>query len=145
MQPLTAFLRNLQSKGVLKEEKLRVVINKAVNIRSVSTKVLIGGISKYNDPSLTYMKDLFNKDKIQYCEIPFEVQNYIKYLDSVITCKITLNGYTKPLMMALNTLGDMIYPVINNSRTYTPRGTQYDDGFSSEMNDTLNKMKKQFQ
>ena len=139
MQPLTAFLRNLQSKGVLKEEKLRVVINKSVNIKSVSVKVLIGGISKYNDPSMTFMKDLFNKDTIKYCQIPFELPNYIKYLDSVITCKINLNGYTGGFISALNELGNMIYPVINNTGTFTPRGN---NGFSDEMNDTLNKMKK---
>lgn len=139
MQPLTAFLRNLQSKGVLKEEKLRVVINKSVNIKSVSVKVLIGGISKYNDPSMSFMKDLFNKDTVKYCQIPFEVQNYIKYLDSVITCKISLNGYTGGFISALNELGNMIYPVLNNTGTFTPRGN---NAFSDEMNDTLNKMKK---
>ena len=144
MQPLTAFLRNLQSKGVLKEEKLRVVINKSVDIKSVSIKVLIGGISKYNDPSLTYMKDLFNKDKIKYCTIPFELHNYIKYLDSVITCKISLNGYTPAFMNALNELGNMVYPVLNKPM-YTPRGDKYQDGFSNEMNDTLNKMKRKYQ
>ena len=74
MQPLTAFLRNLQSKGILKQEKLRVVINKSVDIRSVPVKTLIGGISKYNNPSMTYMKDLFDKDVISYCQIPFEIR-----------------------------------------------------------------------
>ena len=141
MQPLTAFLRNLQSKGILKPEKLRVVINKGVKIKSVSIKTLIGGISKYNDPSMTYMKDLFDKDNINYCVVPFDIQNYTKYLDSVITCSVTLNGYTKPLIAALNELGNMIYPVINN-KTYTPRGDAYKDNFSDEMNDTLSKMKK---
>ena len=41
MQPLTAFLRNLQSKGILKEEKVKVVINKGVKIKSVSIKSCI--------------------------------------------------------------------------------------------------------
>ncbi len=144
IQPLTAFLRNLQSKGILRQEKLKVVINKSVNIKSVSIKTLIGGISKYNDPSMTYMKDLFDKDKINYCVIPFEIENYIKYLDAVITCKISLNGYTKSLMAALNELGNMIYPLIS-APTYSPRGNKYKDDFSSDMNDTLNKMKKKYQ
>ena len=144
MQPLTAFLRNLQSKGILKEEKLRVVINKSVNIRSVSIKTLIGGISKYNDPSMTYMKDLFNKDNIRFCVIPFELPNYIKYLDSVITCQISLNGYTKPLISALNELGNIIYPVLS-SRSYSPRGDKYKDNFTNEMNSTLNRMKRKYQ
>ena len=144
IQPLTAFLRDLQSKGVLKQEKLKIVINKSVNIRSVPIKMLIGGISKYNDPSMTYMKELFNRDKIQYCVIPFELPNYIKYLDSLITCSVTLNGYTKSFITALNELGNMIYPLLNK-QTYSPRGDKYKDNFSSEMNDTLNKMKRKYQ
>ncbi|MBO4815957.1 MAG: hypothetical protein J5507_03360 [Clostridia bacterium] len=144
MQPLTAFLRNLQSKGILKEEKLRVVINKGVNIKSVSIKTLIGGISKYNDPSMTYMKDLFNKDNIRFYVIPFELPNYIKYLDSVITCQISLNGYTKPLIAALNELGNIIYPILSNG-SYSPRGEKYKDNFTNQMNDTLNKMKRKYQ
>ncbi len=144
IQPLTAFLRNLQSKGFLKQEKLKIVINKGVNIKSVSIKTIIGGISKYNDPSMTYMKDLFDRDKISYCVIPFELQNYIKYLDSLITCSISLNGYTKPLMAALRQLCNMIYPLINR-QVYTPRGEKYKDNFSSQMNDTLNMMKRKYQ
>lgn len=144
IQPLTAFLRDLQSKGVLKQEKLKIVINKGVNIKSVPVKTLIGGISKYNDPSMTYMKDLFDRDKVSYCIIPFEVQNYIKYLDSLITCSISLNGYTKSFMSALRQLGNMVYPLINK-QVYSPRGEKYKDNFSTEMNDTLSKMKRKYQ
>lgn len=144
MQPLTAFLRDLQSKGVLRQEKLKIVINKGVNIRSVPIKTLIGGISKYNDPSLTVMKDLFDKDKVSYCVVPFELQNYIKYLDALITCTVSLNGYTKPLIAALKELCNMIYPLINK-QVYSPRGDKYKDNFSNEMNNTLNKMKRKYQ
>ena len=143
IQPLTAFLRNMQSRGVLRQEKIKIVINKSVNIRSVPIKTLIGGISKYNDPSMSYMKDLFDKDMVPYCVIPFEVQNYIKYLDSVITCTISLNGYSKSFMSSLKQLCNMIYPLINR-QTYSPRGDKYKDTFSNEMNDTLNKMKRKY-
>ena len=144
IQPLTAFLRNMQSKGVLRQEKLKIIINKSVNIRSVPIKTLIGGISKYNDPSMSYMKELFDKDNVPYCVIPFEVQNYIKYLDAVITCTISLNGYSKSFMSALKQLCNMIYPLINK-QTYTPRGNKYKNDFSNEMNDTLKKMKRKYQ
>jgi len=143
IQPLTAFLRNMQSRGVLRQEKLKIVINKSVNIRSVPIKTLIGGISKYNDPSMSYMKDLFDKDMVSYCVIPFEVQNYIKYLDSLITCTISLNGYSKTFINALKQLCNMIYPLINK-QTYSPRGDKYKSNFTNEMNDTLNKMKRKY-
>ena len=144
MQPLTAFLRNLQSKNILRQEKLKTVINKSVKIKSVSVKRLIDGISNYNDPSMTYMKNLFDPERIAYCEVPLEIPNYIKYLDSMINCSISLNGYTKPLMMALKQLTGMVYPLINR-QTYSPRGNQYKDNFSSNINSTLNKMKNKYQ
>ena len=144
MQPLTAFLRNLQSKNILRQEKLKIVINKSVKIKSVSVKRLIEGISNYNDPSMTYMKNLFDPERIAYCEVPLELPNYIKYLDSMINCSISLNGYTKPLMMALKQLTGMVYPLINR-QTYSPRGNQYKDNFSSNINSTLNKMKNKYQ
>lgn len=144
MQPLTAFLRNLQSKNILRQEKLKIVINKSVKIKTVSVKRLIEGISTYNDPSMTYMKNLFDPEKIAYCEIPFEMPNYIKYLDSMINCSISINGYTKQLMMALKQLAGMVYPLINR-QTYSPRGNQYKDNFSSNINNTLNKMKNKYQ
>jgi hypothetical protein len=144
MQPLTAFLRNLQSKNILRQEKLKIVINKSVKIKSVSVKRLIDGISNYNDPSMTYMKNLFAPERIAYCEVPLEIPNYIKYLDSMINCSISLNGYTKPLMMALKQLTGMVYPLINR-QTYSPRGNQYKDNFSSNINSTLNKMKNKYQ
>ena len=144
MQPLTAFLRNLQSKNILRQEKLKIVINKSVKIRSVSVKRLIEGISNYNDPSMTYMKNLFDPERIAYCEVPLEMPNYIKYLDSMINCSISLNGYTKQLIMALKELAKMVYPLINR-QTYSPRGNQYKDNFSSNVNSTLSKMKNKYQ
>lgn len=144
MQPLTAFLRNLQSKNILKQDKLKIVINKSVKIKSVSVKRLIAGIANYNDPSMTIMKELFNPERVPYCEIPFEVPNYIKYLDSLINCSISLNGYTKTLTMALKELSAMVYPLISR-QTYSPRGNQYKDNFSTNVNNTLNKMKNKYQ
>ena len=66
IQPLTAFLRNLKSKDILKPEKLKIVINKSAKIRSLNAKTLIGGMSCYNSPNMTYMTELFNKDTIKY-------------------------------------------------------------------------------
>jgi hypothetical protein len=141
IQPLTAFLRNLKAKDILKQEKVKVVINKYQKIRSLNAKTLIGGIAFYNDPAMSYMTELFNKDTVPYCVIPFETQNYVKYLDSLANCSITLNGYTKTLISALKDLANLAYPLINK-QTYYPRGDKFKDNFTPNMNDTLNKMKK---
>ena len=141
IQPLTAFLRNLKSKGILKQEKIKVVINKFQKVRNLSAKTLIGGIAFYNDPGMSYMTELFNKDIVPYCIVPFEIQNYVKYLDSLAICSISLNGYTKTLISALKDLANLAYPLINK-QTYYPRGEKYEDNFTDKMNNTLSKMKK---
>ena len=141
IQPLTAFLRNLKAKGILRQEKIKVVINKFEKVKSLSAKVLIGGIAFYNDPGMSYMTELFNKDTAPYCIIPFEIQNYVKYLETLATCNISLNGYTKSLISSLKDLANLVYPLINK-QTYYPRGEAYKDNFSTEMYNTLNKMKK---
>lgn len=141
IQPLTAFLRNLKTKNILKQDKVKIVINKEQKIRSLNIKTLIGGLAFYNDPSMSFMTELFNKDTVKYCVIPFEIQNYVKYLDSLVNCKITLNGYTKNLINSLKELANMVYPLVSQP-TYSPRGDRYKEKFSNEMNDTLNKMKQ---
>jgi len=142
IQPLTAFLRNLKSKDILKPEKLKIVINKSERVRSLSIKTLIGGMSCYNSPSMTYMTELFNKDNIPYCEIPFEVQNYVKYLDSLVNCSISLNGYTKQFMAALKQLANMVYPLVNKQNNFQRQDRR--DPFSSQTNSTLNKMRNRY-
>ena len=144
IQPLTAFLRNLKSKNVLRQEKLKIVINKEQKVRSLSDKLLIGGMSSYNDPAMTLMTDLFDKDYIKYCKIPFEVQNYVKYLDSLVNCEISLRGYTKQLIMAFNELAQMVYPLLNKSK-YSSEGNKKNRmEFSNETKNTLNKMRKNY-
>lgn len=145
IQPLTAFLRNLKAKNVLNPEKLRVVLNKTVSLKSVNEKAIIGGMSYYNDPAMSFMTELFNKDTVKYCNIPFEEQTYAKYLDAIINCKITLNGYSKNFIRVLENLGDMVYPLIsNNSKEKKYNNYNSNDNFSDSMNDTLNRMKNNY-
>lgn len=143
IQPLTAFLRNLKAKNVLNPEKIRIVLNKMISLKSVTERAIIGGMAYYNDPAMSFMTELFNKDTVKYCTIPFEEQTYAKYLDGIINCKITLNGYSKNFMATLNTLADMVYPLIANNTTKNNsyNGYKPNNSFSPSMNNTLNKMK----
>ncbi len=146
IQPLTAFLRDLKSKGVLEPEKVRVVINKEVKVRTLSTKVIINGMSFYNDPSMSFMTELFNKDMVKACSIPFEEAAYSKYLDSMATCNLTLSGYSKTFISKLKNLGEMVYPLVGkpNYGSKAPSSQlNYDaTNFSGNMGNTLNKMEK---
>ena len=144
IQPLTAFLRNLKTKNVLRPEKIRIIINKEQKLRSLTDSILIGGMSSYNDPTMTLMTDLFNKDNVKYCKIPFEVQNYVKYLDSLVNCEIYLRGYTKTLLMAFNELAETVYPLLNKTK-YTPnKKAKNRMEFSDATRNTLNKMKRNY-
>lgn len=143
IQPLTAFLRDLRAKNILDPEKIRIVINKETKIRSLNPKVIIGGMAFYNDPSMSFMTELFDKDHVKYTIIPFDEIVYSKYLEGLVNCKISLNGYSKNFMLALKELANMVYPLLNNK--YKPFDT-YDKkpAFSSKMNSTLEQMKRNY-
>ena len=146
IQPLTAFLRDLKTKGVLEPEKVRVVINKELKVGSLTAKTVIGGMSFYNDPAMSFMTELFNKDMVKYCVIPFDEKAYSKYLEAIVECKVSHNSYPSNFINKLKTLGDMVYP-LTSKQSYGRQTNSYskpNNGFSSSMNSTLNKMKKKY-
>ncbi len=149
IQPLTLFLNELKYKNGLDQNKLRIVINKSLNLKKLTSQLIIGGISCYNDPASTYINTLFDKDKVRYTIIPFEEQTYARYLERMVDCEISLNGYSRMFLDALEKLGDMVYPLIAGGRNqnstpvygdYNKRNTT----FNSSMNETLNKMRNKF-
>ena len=153
IQPLTAFLKGLKTKGVLEPEKIRIAINKHVRLKEFSAKDFIAGMSCYNDPSMSIMTELFNREMVKFCIIDFEEGVYAKYLDSMASCKVNLNGYSKSFITNLRKLGDMVYPLTGGSKQaygnkvgggtspvgYAPKG-----GFSSTTSSTLDKMRKKY-
>lgn len=148
IQPLTAFFRDLQSKNIYQPENLRIVINKELPVKTLTVKNIIGGLSFYNDPSMSFMRELFNRETAKYCTIPFEIATYSKYLEGLVNCKISLNGYSKEFLQSLRTLENMVYPLMEptaNSNKNVKSNNSYErTRFSNEMNDTLNQMKKNF-
>lgn len=149
IQPLTAFLNELKHKDILDESKLRIVINKTLPLRKLTERMIIGGISCYNDPASTFINTLFNKDTVKYTSIPFENQTYARYLERLVDCEISLNGYSKTFLEALNKLSNMVYPLIAEKNKYQPKQNYNDYSkkatpFNSNMDATLNKMRKNF-
>lgn len=141
IQPLTAFLNMLRSKNVLDESKLRIVLNKVEKLRRVNDKVIIGGMSSYNDPAMTYMVNLFDKNVIRYISIPFDEQVYVKYLEGLIDCEISLKGYPKNIIQVFTELANMLYSSTIGKTTYRPP-TANGTGFSPSINSTLEQMRK---
>lgn len=145
IQPLTAFLRDLKTKNILNPEKLRIVLNKALRVKSVTERTIVGGMAFYNDPAMSFMTELFNKDTVKYCSIPFEEQTYSRYLEGLVNCEITTKGYSKNFMMSLEKLSSMVYPLISNNNKNVGRLNSYSsNGFSNDMNETLNRMKNNY-
>ncbi len=143
IQPLTAFLRELKSKNILKEEKLRIILNKTVKVRGINDKTIIGGMAYYNDPAMSFMTELFNKNTIRYITIPFNEEVYTKYLENVINCEISVKGYPKNIIQILNELSNIVYPLVSGKSTYVPPRVET-NGFTPSMNSTLNQMKNRY-
>ena len=144
IQPLTAFLRELKAKKILDENKIRIIINKYVKLHSVTEKAIIGGMAYYNDPAMSFMTELFDRNTVKYITIPFEEEIYGKYLEGLINCDISLKGYSKMFMQTLKQLGNSVYPLISGKSSYYSSEPSYQSNFSTNMNNTLNQMKKNY-
>lgn len=117
IQPLTKFLSNLKSRNVLDESKLRIIINKYVNLKRLDYRLIIGGMSKYNEPSMTLQRDLFNPNNVKNVLVPFREQNYEKYLEEIAMCQLSLDGFSQDLLTSFETLRQLVFPQMPNSST----------------------------
>ena len=161
IQPLTQFLSELKMKNALDESKLRVVINKEMKLKLVNNKMILGGMAKYNEPSMTLQRDLFDPNNIKYTTIPFEMQTYARYLEAIALCQVSLNGYSQEFLNSLEKLASMVYPLLPGSSNYNNYSPNYEKAekrglfrgkskkqsktqFSSGVNGTLNKMRANY-
>jgi len=143
IQPMTAFLRDLKAKEILLPEKIRVVINKYMNVRGLTTKAIIGGLAFYNDPSMSFMTELFDKDTAKYWTIPFDEEVCTKYLEGVMDCEIKINSYPKRFNQKLKELANVVYPLIGNKKKSKEVYSTYNN-FPTDMNNTLEQMKNKY-
>ena len=139
IQPLTAFLRELKSKEILEQNKLKIIINKTAAVRGLSEKTIIGGLAYYNDPAMSFMTELFDRNTIKYIGVPFDLQTYENYLSTLVSCNVSLNGYSKFMLGKLNELANMVFPMLGSQKSATSKG-----GFSNSINSTLDKMKGKY-
>lgn len=147
IQPLTAFLKELKNKDVLEQSKIRVIINKAMRLRMVTPKQILGGMSRYNNPEMSMMTDLFDRNLIVPIEIPFDEDVYAKYIEGIAECVVTVNKYPKEFQNILKKLAAIIYPLLpamNSKNKSQKDGYQYTNGFSNNVNNTLNNMRKNY-
>ena len=111
IQTLTSALAKFEQKGTLDVKKLRIIINKYMNIPGITEKKIIEGLSFYNEPSMSYMKQLFNKDLIEYMTIPYEEEIYKTYLQQVMNCNFNLREFSNNFLGILESLANEVYPI----------------------------------
>ena len=95
---------------------------------------------------MSFMTDLFNKDLVKACTIPFDEGTYSRYLDGVAVCKISMAGYTKNFMSKLKILAEMVYPRLPQGNYQSnKKNTNYGgNSFSPNINNTLEQMRKKY-
>ena len=150
IQPLTAFLKELKNRDILEQQKIRIIMNKAIRLRGITSKQIVGGMSRYNNPEMSMMTELFDRNLIVPIEIPFDIDVYAKYLEGLAECNISINKYPKDFQSLLNKLSNVIYPLLpaKKSKERVSDGYQYSNGYSSgfsnNVNNTLNNMRKKY-
>ena len=144
IQPLTAFLRELKTRKIL-QDNIKIIVNKYLNCRGLTAKSIVGGLAFYNDPAMTFMTELFDRNKITHFTIPFEEQNCIKYIEDLVECNITIKGYTKKFKTSLEELADSVYPLMTDNLSGKNKNNEVKgSNFSTNVNSTLEQMKKNY-
>ncbi len=119
----TMFLRELKSHGV-PMNKIRIIINKHVRC-SLTAKDIIDGIATYTSYDLKMFDELFNSSTIPYYILPFDQENYIKYIEMLYKYTNKFSSFSADFISNLSKIINAIYPIggIINSRaeTYTPQ------------------------
>lgn len=103
----TTFLRELKNRGI-DMNKIKLIVNKYV--KSILTvRRIVEGVSYYNDPEMSFMDELF-KNKLQYITVPYNIQNYTRYIENLYKNEINYKNYTQDFIDAIKNICMQIYP-----------------------------------
>lgn len=106
---ITMLLRELKTKGI-PMNKIRIVINKHVKC-ALTSKDILDGIATYTSPDLRMYDELFNSSNMQYYILPFDVENYTKYVEMMYKYTNTFTTFSKDFKENLEMLVNAIYPI----------------------------------
>lgn len=116
MQPLTHFMKELKKANILNDEKIKIIINKELPVKGLNKKLIIGGLSTYNSPTMSSMEQLFNRNTVNVFSVPFDIGVYQRYLTNIVECKLDITGYPKPFIEQLKLIANNIYPLENKGK-----------------------------
>lgn len=106
---LTIFLRQLKARGI-PMHKIKVIINKHVNC-ALTAKDILDGIATYTSYDLKMYDELFNSSTIPYFILPFDVENYKKYVEMVYKYSNKFATFTEDFRESLEKIINAIYPI----------------------------------
>lgn len=106
---ITMLLRELKTRGV-PMNKVRIVINKHVKC-ALTSKDILDGIATYTSPDLRMYDELFSSSEMQYYILPFDVDNYTKYIEMMYKYTNTFTTFSKDFRENLEMLVNAIYPI----------------------------------
>ncbi len=106
---LTIFLREIKARGI-PMNKVRVIINKHVKCALTAMDIL-NGIAVYSSPDLKMFDDLFVSSEMTYYTIPFDQENYIKYVEMMYKYTNTFKSFTDEFKESIDYIANAIYPL----------------------------------
>ena len=128
---ITIFLRELKQRGI-GMEKVKIIINKYVDC-ALTSRDIIDGIATYTSYDLKMFDELFNPKRIQYFILPFDVDNYKKYVEMVYKYSNKFSTFSKNFQENLAEIINSIYPtkgkVSVEEKHYTEEGPKKGKGF----------------
>ena len=106
---ITIFLRELKTRGI-PMNKIRVIINKHVRC-ALTAKDILDGIATYTSPDLKMFDDLFPTSEMTYYILPFDQENYTKYVEMMFKYSNSFSTFTKNFKENLDQIVNAIYPI----------------------------------
>lgn len=117
IQDLTLFIRELKTRDI-DLNKIKFVINKFIK-SDLTEKILLKGVSNYNDPEMKFMDNLFDISKMEYDVVPFSTDNFKVSIDQIVNCKIDIRQYNSKLIACIKKIANKIYPM--NQKKSVPK------------------------
>ena len=120
--PITMFLKELKARDV-DLFKVEIIINKFMK-SVISVSKIVENMVLYSNPEMTFIEELLPRNVKRFV-IPFDEQNYLRYLEGLFNSRLNFSGYSEEFKQAMATLVHSIFPV--NVRG-TSSSVQSDDG-----------------
>ena len=90
--------------------KVRVIINKHVKCALTAMDIL-NGIAVYSSPDLKMFDNLFVSSEMTYYTIPFEQENYVRYVEMMYKYTNTFKSFTDEFKASIEQIANVIYPL----------------------------------